>query len=82
MSIKIAEHVKNVSTFAAPVQAAARELPAPVAALLRRLELQPPAPNHKLKIRDVDAAMIKANMLTAARVRAKSELAFYGLIAA
>jgi hypothetical protein len=49
---------------------------------LRRLGLDAPAAGKKLALREVDAAMIKANMLTAARLRAKSELAFYGVIAA
>ena len=93
MTFKI-DHIRGGTTFRAPVQIggptgpaapakpAARELPPACSALLRRLGLDAPAAGKKLALREVDAAMIKANMLTAARLRAKSELAFYGVIAA
>jgi hypothetical protein len=79
MTIKISDHVKGATTFRAPTVAAARELPPAVSGLLRRLNLVAPPAGQKLKILDVDNAMVKIGMMTAARLRAKAELAMAGV---
>jgi hypothetical protein len=92
MTFKI-DHVKGATTHHTPVQIggpaptataapAPRELPPIVAGTLRRLGLTAPPAGQKLRVRDVDAAMARSGMAMPARMRAKSELAFYGVIQA
>jgi hypothetical protein len=97
MTYKFADHIRGGTTFhrghtfhtapvqiggPAPVAPAARELPPIVAGTLRRLGLTAPPPGKKLALRDVDAAFAKSGMTMQARIREKSNLAFYGIIAA
>jgi hypothetical protein len=92
MTFKI-DHIRGGTTFRAPVQIggpapvapaapAPRELPPIVAGTLRRLGLTAPPPGKKLALRDVDAAFARSGMTMQARIREKSNLAFYGIIAA